>query len=222
MLSSEVQTYRKLCAYCGYDFYVKNPQANRVTCGRLACRREHSLFLVKKKYRAKTGLKDKVKKCLYCSKIFACLGDRQVTCGQYSCRKAHIVLSRRHKKGLKEQVKQCPYCHRKFTTASDRQVTCGRPDCKTKQSTATLYKKLSIEKTCRFCGKVFKALRSDKYQTDRRRVACGKPECQKARRRSYPKKPQDKKLRAFYWERHRGKLEMAKELNQLAGIKGRL
>ena len=219
MLSgSEVRSYRKQCPYCKSWFYFHNPQANRVTCGQLACRKTHSLFLAKKNHRAKTGLQDKVKKCLYCKRKFTCLGDRQVTCGQYPCRKAHIVLSRRLKKGLKEQVKKCLYCQRKFITASDRQVTCGRPACKVKQSTATQYKRLSIEKTCRFCGKVFKALRRTKYQSDRRRVACGKIECQKARRRSYPKKPVSKELTAHYWQRHKAKLAIIKELESLAGI----
>ena len=218
MLSSEVRTYRKLCGYCKSVFYVKNPEANRVSCGLLACRREHSLFLAKKNYRAKTGLKDRVKKCLYCSNIFTCLGDKQVTCGLYPCRKAHIVLSRRQKKGLIEQVKQCLYCQRKFITASNRQVTCGRPACKVKQSTATQYKRLSIEKTCRFCGKVFKCLGKAKYQTDRRKLICGKPECQKARKRSYPRKPISKELTAIYWQRHKAKLAVIKELERLAGV----
>ena len=174
MLSSEVRTYRKLCGYCKSVFYVKNPEANRVSCGLLACRREHSLFLAKKNYRAKTGLKDRVKKCLYCSNIFTCLGDKQ--------------------------------------------VTCGRPACKVKRSTDTQIKRLSIEKACRFCGKVFKCLGKTKYQSDRRRVACGKPECQKARRRSYFKKPVSKELTARYWQRHKAKLAIIKELERLAGI----
>ena len=126
MLSSQVRTYRKLCGYCGSDFYVKNPEANRVTC--------------------------------------------------------------------------------------------GRPACKVKRSTDTQYKRLTIEKTCRFCGKVFKCLGKTKYQTDRRRVACGKAECQRARRLSYPKKPISKELTAHYWQRHKAKLAIIKELERLAGI----
>ena len=40
LLDMEVHTYRKQCPYCGSDFYVNNPQSNRVTCGQLKYQKE--------------------------------------------------------------------------------------------------------------------------------------------------------------------------------------
>ena len=85
-LDSGVSTYKKRCDYCGSDFYVKNPQSNRVTCGQEACHKAHNLLSAKQAYRQKKGLKEQVKKCLYCQKEFISISDRFVTCGQITCK----------------------------------------------------------------------------------------------------------------------------------------
>ena len=173
-LDSGVSTYKKRCDYCGSDFYVKNPQSNRVTCGQEACHKAHNLLSAKQAYR--------------------------------------------QKKGLKEQVKKCLYCQKEFISISDRFVTCGQITCKIKRSTDTQFKRLSIEKTCCLCGKVFKCLRRDKVQTARQRVTCGQAQCQKEYKQAYWQKPENKGLRAHYMSRNRAKLEMLRELERLAGI----